>query len=70
MDDIKLKLSELENQVSIIKDASLRKIAFEKLLERGFYVENTKKTLPKADRTKVHGKKKQASNSYYSEAKI
>lgn len=52
--DIKDKLKEIEEQVSIIKDSELRKIAFEKLLD-SFSVLKKSKTIP---RKEIKGNKK------------
>ena len=71
MDDLKLKLSELENQVSSIKDPNLRKVAFEKLLENSLGTPLSK--------TSSHGKRsskgksskgKTKPNPYYYDSKI
>lgn len=71
MEEIKQKLSELEAQVSAIKDPALRKVAFEKLLEYSFTAPSVKKPQANAKiRQERVGKKKNVTNIYYSDSQI
>ncbi|MBI2338774.1 MAG: hypothetical protein HYU99_00160 [Deltaproteobacteria bacterium] len=71
MEDVKQKLLELESQVSSIKDATLRKVAFEKLLDHTFATLSSKMspTKVKVKTRRVKGKKS-STNLYYSESMI
>lgn len=68
MDEIRSRLSDLEVQVSSIKDPALRKIAFEKLLEHSLGGTGKKKAVKTVSATK--SPKKKASNQYYSESMV
>lgn len=70
MEDMKLKLSELEKQVSLIKDPNLRKVAFERLLDHSIGLVAKKKPLKKLGKTKSLGKKRKPTNLYYSDTKM
>lgn len=71
MEDLKLKLTELENQVSSIKDPILRKAAFEKLLEHSLRIPSSKISLPKGHpKIRSSKGKTKLSNSFYYESKI
>jgi len=71
MEEIKVKLQQLEEQVSLIKDPNLKKIAFEKLLENSFGQTPHKAARLglKAAKKRV-SKKKGAVNLFYSEPQI
>lgn len=71
MEDLKLKLSEIENQVSSIKDPNLKKVAFERLLELSLKIPTSKISSQKTS-TKIRsmGKKGKSSNAFYSDSKI
>jgi len=71
MEEIKEKLQQLEEQVSLIKDPALKKIAFEKLLEGSFGSAPHKPTRGglKAIKKKA-SKKRGAVNLFYSEPQI
>ena len=73
MEDIKGKLLEIENQVSVIKDPILRKVAFEKLLDGAFITvpqKNTKTFRASVVKSSGAKDKKRKSNLFYSEAMV
>jgi len=74
MDSLKQKLSELEDQVSSIKDPSLKKIAFEKLLETNLGGANLSRKRSShghsSKRTQKSKSGRKPTNPYYSENQI
>lgn len=72
MEDIKQKLSELEEQVSSIKDPNLKKIAFEKLLENSFGLVRSMKgqKIPASHKKKTASKSKSTTSLYYSDLSV
>ncbi len=71
MEDIKQKLSEMESQVSVIKDPVLKKAAFEKLLDLSFSAPSNKKAQPQPVKVKNRIKgKKSSGNTHYSSSQV
>jgi hypothetical protein len=71
MTDIKQKLQEIEDQVSSIKDPVLKKLAFEKLLEKSLGTGTSNKTSGQIIKKQKNAKGKSSSTSlFYSESQV